>query len=83
MPALFVKKISWAVTNLELLQHFSKYGPVLEVVQFYDKMSGKSFGEAKINFKDEESMIKALNDKHKFYSKLAKVRSPANDSTKL
>lgn len=74
MSLLYVRKVSWAMSSLELLKHFSKYGRVMKVTQFYKK-NGISSGKAKIIFDNEESRNKALSDKHTFHDRYFMVSS--------
>lgn len=69
MSTLFIRRLTWTVTNLELLNYFSKYGQVVKINQFYNVYNGLPLGKALIVFEKEESRNNAMNDKHNFYSK--------------
>ena len=72
---LYLRNLSYACTEEELLELFSKYGPTTEVFVPIDKHSNQSMGFAFITFMMPEHAVQAFNelDGHVFQGRLLHI----------
>lgn len=72
---LYLRNLSYACTEEELLELFSKYGPTTEVFVPVDKRSDQSMGFAFITFMMPEHAVQAFNelDGHVFQGRLLHI----------
>ncbi|WOL16269.1 hypothetical protein Cni_G25056 [Canna indica] len=62
LTKVFVGGLAWETQKDALLEHFEKYGEILEAVIISDKVSGRSKGYGFVTFKDAEAAKKACED---------------------
>ncbi|XP_028400283.1 probable RNA-binding protein 19 isoform X2 [Dendronephthya gigantea] len=72
---LYLRNLSYACTEEELLELFSKYGPTTEVFVPIDKNSNQSMGFAFVTFMMPEHAVEAFNelDGHVFQGRLLHI----------
>jgi RNA recognition motif-containing protein len=59
---LYVGNLDWGVDDAKLKEIFSEAGEIVDAVVIKDKYSGKSRGFGFIEFADEESAKKAIDE---------------------
>lgn len=79
MTTLVLKNISWTLTGLDLLKHFSKYGKVTKVVRCFDSDTGIPSTYGFVSFEDNNCAQKALNTKHQFFNREMRVSRAKNN----
>ncbi len=81
---IFVNNISYESTQNEIKSAFEQYGQILDVRLIYDKNNNRPKGYCYVEFADENSVQKVLNDKYNFVIEGRKVIiKPSESVTKL
>lgn len=57
---LYVSNLPWTVSNRELQNYFSQFGPVSSASVIFDEQTGLSRGYGYVNFNYSKSYVKAL-----------------------
>lgn len=61
---LFVNNLPWTVSQRELKEYFSKFGPVAKADVIFDERTGLSRGFGYVSFSVSNSYVKALQTKY-------------------
>ena len=79
---VFVGGLSWETTEDRLRAHFSKYGPMTDIVVMKDGMTGQSRGFGFVTFETDAAANAALaNNPHTIDGKAADTKKAVQQET--